>query len=64
MRNTAANGILGAMQVIMDAWIIFAGVAWYFISKKKVNFIKKHAIPSRCRNNIFVQGNISGIINS
>jgi len=28
MRNIAANGILGAMQVIMDAWIIFAGVAW------------------------------------
>lgn len=26
--STVASGILGAMQVIMDAWIIFAGVAW------------------------------------
>jgi hypothetical protein len=28
LRNTAANYIIGAMQIIMDSWIIFAGVGW------------------------------------
>ncbi len=28
LRNTAGNVILGVMQVIMDSWIIFAGLTW------------------------------------
>lgn len=63
MNDTAGKAILGIMQVMMDSWIIFAGLAWYLFRYKKADSIKKHAFPSSGWNNLSVQGNFSGIIN-
>ena len=45
LRNHGANVIIGIGQVMMDAWIIFAGVAWYIFAYLRFVLVKNMRFP-------------------